>query len=45
MIALVGLVAKVGDGKSVSLADEFDVILEEDGVLKTYSLYKERRFT
>ena len=45
MIALVGLVAKRGNGKSLSLGDEFDVILEEDGVSKTYSLYKERRFT
>ena len=45
IVAFVTLVAKDCDGKSVSLADEFDVILEEDGVSKSYSMYKERRFT
>ena len=39
--ALLTLVAKGGDGKSVSLGQEF----EEDGVSKSYSLYKEKRFT
>jgi hypothetical protein len=43
--ALLQLVAKGGDGKSTSLADEFDLVLEEDGVSKSYSLYKEKRFT
>lgn len=43
--ALLTLVATGGDGKSVSLADDFSLILEEDGVHKKYSLYKERRFT
>ena len=33
------------DGKTVSLADEFDQILEENGVYKSFSLYKEKRFT
>ena len=43
--ALLQLVSKGGDGKSVSLADDFDEVLEEDGLYKTLSLYKERRFT
>jgi len=43
--ALLQLVAKGGDGKTTSLADEFDLVLEEDGVSKSYSLYKEKRFT
>ena len=42
--ALLKLVATEGDGKTSSLADEFSLILEEDGIYKTYSLYKERRF-
>ena len=42
--ALLKLVATVGDGKTSSLADEFSLILEEDGIYKIYSLYKERRF-
>ena len=42
--ALLKLVAKDADGKMSSLADEFALILEEDGVYKTYSLY-ERRFS
>ena len=29
----------------MSLADDFDQVLEEDGVYKSYSLYKEKRFT
>ena len=43
--ALLTIVATGADGKSVSLADEFSLILEEDHVHKKYSLYKERRFT
>jgi len=42
--ALLKLVARDGDGKTTSLADEFSLVLEEDGVYKSYSLYKERRF-
>ena len=42
--ALLQLVAKGGDGKTVSLADVFERILEKDGVYKSYSLYKGRRF-
>ena len=43
--AFLKLVAKEGDGKTTSLADTFDLILEEDNVYKSYSLYKERRFS
>ena len=43
--ALLRLVAREGDGKTTSIADDFDLILEEDKVYKTYSLYKERRFS
>ena len=43
--ALLKLVAREGDGKTTSIADDFDLILEEDKVYKTYSLYKERRFS
>ena len=42
IITLIGLVTKGVDGKSVSLADKFDVILEEDGVSMTYRLCKEK---
>ena len=42
--ALLKLVAKESDGKTSSLADEFSLILEEDGLYKTFSIYKERRF-
>ena len=45
MEALLQLVARGGDGKSTSLCDDFTQILEEDGVYRTFSLYKERRFT
>ena len=45
LIALLKLVSKEADGKSVSLADEFDMILEESGVHKSFSLYKENLFT
>ena len=43
--ALLTLVAKGGDGKVTSMADEFSLILEENNVHKSFSLYKERRFT
>lgn len=45
LVALLKLVARDSDGLSVSLADEFDLILEEAGVHKSFSLYKEKRFT
>ena len=45
MSALLQLVYRGGDGKSVSLCDKFTQILEEDGVYQSFSLYKERRFT
>ena len=43
--ALLKLVAHEGDGKTISLADLFTLKLEETGVHKTFSLYKEKRFT
>ena len=43
--ALLKLVAHDADGRSTSLADEFELILEEDNVHKSYILYKERRFS
>lgn len=42
--AFLKLVARDESGKPTSLADEFDVQLEADGVSKTMSLYKNRRF-
>ena len=45
MAALLQLVSRGGDGKSTSLCDDFTQILEEDGAYRTFSLYKERRFT
>ena len=45
LIALLKLVSKESDGKTVSLTEQFDYILDEDGVLKSLSLYKEKRFT
>ena len=38
--ALLQLVAKGGDGKTGSLADDFERILEKDGVYKSYSLQR-----
>ena len=43
--ALLKLVAVDGDGKTTSLADQFALKLEEAGTYKTFSLYKEKRFT
>ena len=43
--ALLKLVSRESDGKSVSLRKEFDRILEESGMQKSFSLYKEKRFT
>ena len=43
--ALLKLVAREESAKPTSLAKEFDLQLEEDGVAKSMSLYKERRFT
>ena len=43
--ALLKLVIHEGDGKTISLADLFALKLEETGVHKTFSFYKEKRFT
>ena len=43
--ALLKLVANEQSAKPTSLATEFELILEEDCIAKTFSLYKERRFT
>ena len=45
MEALLKLVSTEGDGKSTSLGPLFDLKLEEDRVYKSFSLYKEKRFT
>ena len=48
MIALAAhlkLVSHDGDGKTTSLEEQFDLILEEAGVHKSFGLYKEKRFT
>ncbi|CAK8673115.1 unnamed protein product [Clavelina lepadiformis] len=42
--ALVKLVARGGDDKTISMADEFSLVLEESGTQKSFSLYKDRRF-
>ena len=43
--ALLKLVTHEHSGKSVSLAEEFDHLLHEQGLAKHMSLYTERRFT
>ena len=43
--AILKLVSTEGDGKTTSLADDFSLILEQSGMYKTFSLYKEKRFT
>ena len=43
--AMLKLVAHEESGKPTSLAKEFDLQLEKDGVYKSMSLYKECRFT
>ena len=45
MTALLKLVSNEQSAKPTSLAKEFELILEEDGIAKNFSLYKERRFT
>ena len=45
MQALLKLVSHEASGKSVSLAKEFDLVLEENGASKSFSLYAERRFS
>ena len=45
MEAPLKLVSAEGDGKTTSLGPLFDLKLEEDGVYKSFSLYKEKRFT
>ena len=43
--AMLSLVSHEKSAKPTSLAEEFDLQLEEDGISKSVSLYKERRFT
>ena len=43
--ALLKLVLWDGHTRSSSLADEFELILKEDGICKTCSIYKEWYFT
>ena len=43
--AILKLVSHESDGTNTSLANQFDIILESYGVHKSFSLYKERRFT
>ena len=45
MKALLKLVSNEESAKPTSLSKEFDMQLEKDGVHKSFSLYKERRFT
>ena len=45
MEALLKLVSPGADGKTTSLAPLFDLKLEEDGMYKSFCLYKEKRFT
>ena len=45
LVALLKLVSRDSDGKTVSLRDQFDLALECDGIHKSLSLYKEKRFT
>ena len=42
---LLKLAAHEGDGKTISLADLLTLKLEKAGVHKTFTLYKEKRFT
>ena len=43
--AILKLISRDKSGLSVSLADEFDNIIEREGLVKHISMYKERRFT
>ena len=45
LAAILKLVSPEGDDKTTSLAEEFTLILEKAGVYKSFSLYKEWRFT
>ena len=45
LIALLNLVLKESDGKTVSLREQFDCALESNGLHKSLSLYKEKKFT
>jgi hypothetical protein len=45
LTALLKLVSHGNDGKTTSLAQQLDIILEEAGVHRSFSIYKERRFT
>ena len=42
--ALLKVVSREADGRMTSQADEFGLILEDNNIYKTYSLYKEIRF-
>ena len=42
LIALMKLASRKSDGKYVSLAEEFDVILEDNVVYQFFSLYKKK---
>ena len=42
--ALLKVIGRESSSHTSSLSDEFSLILEEDVVYKSYSLYKERRF-
>ena len=45
MIAFLKLISNEESAKPTSLAKDFDLILEEEKVVKSFSLYKERRFS
>ena len=45
LTAFLKLVSTGGDAKTTSLAADFDLILEEAGLCKSFSLYKEKIFT
>lgn len=45
MDALLKLVSHEASGKTISLATEFDHILDEEGISKSFCLHEKRRFT
>ena len=45
LAALLKLVSRETDGKTISLREQFDCTLESEGIHKSLSLYKEKRFT
>ena len=44
LTAFLKLVSRDGSGKTTSLWEEFDILLEQEGLSKSLSLYKERRW-